>query len=162
MAAEPVRILVRIDATAETGLGHAVRTLSLLSSLPFAVKLEISGAGYALGGFFPEATLLPPAATSEDLWHLASRLRPDAVLMDLPSYPVSFWQHCRTAEIPVIVIDDWGGPIAADLIVNGTVLAAYHRYPAMSDSRRLLCGRQFIDIFSADIIFVADLSHRML
>jgi spore coat polysaccharide biosynthesis predicted glycosyltransferase SpsG len=66
--------------------------------------------------------------------------RPDALLLDLPCYEADVFDTLRGTGIPLICIDDWGGPIAADLVINGTVIDAYHRYPNLPAGATALTG----------------------
>ena len=125
---QPARLLVRLDAGPK-GLGHAVRAKALLDGLKTPVTVTASGGGAGLETIFPGC--VPWPVDIDDF---------DAVLVDLPEAADGPWAELRAFKGPVIAIDDFGGGIEADLVINGTVLPAYHRYPALRPGGRALCG----------------------
>lgn len=133
------RLVIRLDAGV-VGLGHAVRVSGILAALGPAVEPVLVGEGQGLADFFPDLPLLPPG---RPLSEICRDQRADALLIDLPVYPHGFFDDLRKISTPVICIDDVGGEIDADLIVNGTILDAYHRYPAARPGATKLLGGRY-------------------
>lgn len=149
-------ILVRLDANHEIGLAHAIRVSSILRLLNTEHQITIAGQGNLIADFFPGQKLLPTTAADPDtFFSLIDRIRPTIVLVDHPRPGANFWLQLkeRAGNIPVVAIDDEGGAVDADLIINGTVVDEYHHYPVLSSSSRLLLGGQYAQIrpeFSAN------------
>lgn len=133
------RLLVRLDADDRVGMGHAVRTGGLLDAIAHPLDLEIVGAG-GLSRLFPRARIHDHSGDGEHLGRLVTAIRPDAILIDVPRYEPGLWRALRMAGGPVIAIDDYGGAVEADLIINGTVLDAFHRYTDLPSGARVLAG----------------------
>ncbi|HMA50113.1 MAG TPA: hypothetical protein VKP60_10195 [Magnetospirillaceae bacterium] len=133
-----MKILVRLDA-GEAGLGHAVRTSGLLAQLDPRPEIVLAGQGDGLEAWFPEAKRLDSTGP-EPLAALCRTERPDAILLDLPRYEPDLFVALRGTGIPVICIDDWGGCVEADLVINGTVIDAYHQYPRLPAGAEALTG----------------------
>tara|TARA_B100000676_G_C17970659_1_gene783081 strand:- start:140 stop:1141 length:1002 start_codon:yes stop_codon:yes gene_type:complete len=134
-----LNLLVRVDATHEIGLAHAVRSGRLVSNL--STKPEVTVAGHdtaLLRPYFGRAHY-----TSIDEFVRAGS-RPDAYLVDCQVLDLNFCsKRADGTAIPVIVVDDYGGQMAADLVINGTVLDDYHRYSGLSDGAQLFCGADY-------------------
>lgn len=131
------RLLIRVDATPDTGLGHAVRVSSILEAMGEQPDLVIAGAGDPLTTYFPGADIVPSA---HDLAALAARHKADGILVDLPAYWGVDLPSPGKGSPPLILIDDWGGAMRADLIVCGSVRSTPADYPAMTDPARILTG----------------------
>lgn len=140
-----VRILLRIDANHDVGMGHAVRASLLLSLIRTPYKLFIIGQGAWLRYFFPGARLFASGTEEESaLAALISRCGVDVLMFDHPRSGALDWGYIRDyLKLPSIVIDDWGGRHMADLIINGTVVPVYHSYPAVPVSSEILVGPQY-------------------
>jgi len=134
-------IVLRLDADHRTGLAHAVRVRNLLASLATEVRSSVVGSGDSLPKFFPDSPIAQPS-NMLDLIRVANES--DALLIDLPAVREVAWAKlAETVHVPMIVVDDYGGDIQADLIVNGTVIDAYHKYPAQVRDGRIFCGGQY-------------------
>lgn len=134
-----LNLLVRVDATHEIGLAHAVRTGRLVGSLSTQPEITVAGHDTALlrphfgGAHYTGIDEFVRAGT-----------RPDAYLVDCPVLDLNFClKRADGTAIPVIVVDDYGGRIDADLVINGTVLDDYHRYSGLSDGAQLFCGADY-------------------
>jgi len=138
------RLLVRVDALHALGLAHAVRCANLIQSLPNKPDLVVMGDG-PLSDFFPQAEIIPASGVRPE--HLAKHALVkhfDAVLIDHPSFRDEDWTYLASAmPLPLIVLNDYGGNIQADLIINGTVLPEYHHYPPQSRSGEILAGASY-------------------
>jgi spore coat polysaccharide biosynthesis predicted glycosyltransferase SpsG len=128
-----MKLLIRLSANHRIGLGHAVRIGGLMEILTTAPDLVVVGEGDLWRPFLPQARHRPVA--DDDLAALAAVIddeRPDAVLVDFPWHSPEMWQTLRRCKGPLIVIDDEGGFVPADLVINGTVLPDYHHYTGLS------------------------------
>ena len=72
-------------------------------------------------------------------------------MIDHPRHNGRWSQLVRRAAAGtlVAVIDDWGGEIDADVIINGTVLDDYHHYTGMPDGALVLTGPRYTLLRSA-------------
>lgn len=138
MSAGRPKLLLRLDA-GSAGLGHAVRTAGLVDLLDPHPELLLVGRGEGLAEKFP-AVRRCEEVDAESFASLCRRERPDAVLVDLPRYDAEFFKNLRRAGAPIICIDDWGGDVDADLVINGTVIDGYHHYPLLSSGAVLSGG----------------------
>jgi len=138
-----IRVLVRVDADDRVGCAHAVRTSALLNMIRMPLQLTVVGAGAALAAFFPQAQIEPAPASFPELSKLVSEQGQDAIFIDLPPEAGWPWASLRALQRPIITIDDTGGDVVADLVLNGTVLDAYHNYPCMSEGARALVGVRY-------------------
>lgn len=133
-----LRLLVRLDA-GPAGLGHAVRVSGVLGLMSPKVDLLLVGQGEGLQDWFPKLLPIDPESPG-GLTAICEAERPDAILLDLPRYPPSLFAELRAIGLPLVCIDDWGGGIDADIIINGTVLDEYHRYSDVRPDATLLLG----------------------
>ncbi|MDB4341925.1 hypothetical protein OAA59_01800, partial [bacterium] len=129
----------RVDATHETGTAHAVRVRRLVQMLDTKPQVTIMGEDRELlGSFFPGYEVVAPGDYSK-----VSEI-PTACLGDCPDMPSKFWHSIKDEYgVPTIALDDYGGAVHADLIVNGTVLDAYHKYSDLPDGGNVLCGSPY-------------------
>ncbi len=135
------RLLVRVDADHEVGLGHAVRVGALLAALEMPLDLVVVGRGTALSALFPHARhVLLSDDGDEPGWAGALAIRPEAVLVDLPRWVRRPWARLRAAGLPIAAIDDEGGVFDADLVINGAVLEECHRYQGLPPGALLRLG----------------------
>lgn len=134
-------ILVCLEAGHDIGLGHAVRVAGILRLLVAQHQVVIAGDGIQLDALFPAARRLPPAAIAA----LIEAVAPDLVLVDRPGFEPAWWQALDAAarDIPVVVIDDYGGAFPADMVINGTVLDEYHRYAGLRAGAQTLAGADY-------------------
>jgi spore coat polysaccharide biosynthesis predicted glycosyltransferase SpsG len=137
------RLLVRLDANNHVGYGHIVRTGCLLQ------QLETRLSPVALGALdnppIEIGEALPYSSSSglDALDEAIAAVKPDAILVDLPEWVDRPWASFRRAGVPVIAIDDQGGRVDADLIVNFTALDEYHRYDEPGPPAQKLIGPQY-------------------
>lgn len=130
-------LLLRLDATHDTGMGHAMRVRHLADALASRPRLAVVGRGAALTDLFPEAVHYPdPALLAQAARETGARVW----LNDTPAFQPEEW---RGMALPGIVVDDFGGDYTAHLAINGTVLPAYHRYPRLVPGGRALCGGDY-------------------
>lgn len=134
-------ILVVLEAGHAIGLGHAVRVSGILRLLGPQHQVVIAGDGAQLDVMFPTARRMPHASPAA----LCETVAPDLLLIDRPGFDRAWWQALDAAarDIPVVVIDDYGGEFPADLVVNGTVLDEYHRYTGLRPGAQTLCGARY-------------------
>ena len=137
---QPKRLLIRVDATPETGLGHAARVAAVVEAMGVRPELVIAGEGDALPTLFSGGAIV---SSERDLAALASRHKADGILVDLPSYDDVALPAPVAGSPPLILIDDWGGKMQADLIVCSSVRSTSSDYPTMSDPARVLTGPSY-------------------
>jgi spore coat polysaccharide biosynthesis predicted glycosyltransferase SpsG len=136
------RILVRIDDTHVIGRGHVVRTSAMLGMLDMPCELIVAGEGEGLQGWFPGASVMPVSQGAiGDVADIASRFAVDLFLCDHPAAPEQIWQRVRyRPDLPCVAIDDKGGHVDADLIINGTVIEELQRYVELREGAVVLTG----------------------
>jgi spore coat polysaccharide biosynthesis predicted glycosyltransferase SpsG len=144
MSAGAKTILVFLEAGHAIGLGHAIRVAGILRLLGSQHRVAIAGGGAQLDAMFPQARRLPPAAPAA-LAALLAGVAPDLVLVDRPGLDAAWWQALDACarDIPIALIDDYGGTFPADLVINGTVLEQYHHYSGLRPAARVLAGAQY-------------------
>lgn len=136
----PRRLLVRLDANNNVGYGHIVRTGGLLEQIKTPLSPVIVGALDDPPIGIAETLPYSNSAGGSALEEAIAAVKPDAILVDLPAWVDRPWAAFKRAGVPVIAIDDEGGPVEADLIVNGTALDEYHRYDEPGPPARKLIG----------------------
>lgn len=146
LASGRAHILVCLDANHRIGFGHAVRISALLDLLKVPHRITVAGAGELIADFFPGQQLLPVSVEDHNIFFsLIGEIRPDLILVDHPRPGRNFWRGLSVSagDIPVVAIDDEGGEVDADLVINGTVLDQYHHYPLLRPRASLLLGREY-------------------
>jgi spore coat polysaccharide biosynthesis predicted glycosyltransferase SpsG len=138
-----MRLLVRIDADHRTGLGHVVRTAALVGRLASRHDIMVLGAGAVIAEYFPGAEWFDTGGNLDCLESMIESQRPDAILVDSPHMPVVSWRRAADLGVPMIAIDDMGGDIVADVVVNGTVLEEYHSYPLLASDAVVCAGPDY-------------------
>ena len=125
-------IVLCCEADEEVGMGHAVRSAALLNLLSSKtsnkLQLTVLGSSIFINKLFPEARKLPPPDWSNLDWGKYNLPKIDLVLADIPFYRSRDWKKVRHPTAPLVVIDDHGGIVPANLVINGTVLPSYHEY----------------------------------
>lgn len=146
LATRHVHILVRLDANHRIGLAHAIRVSAILDLLKAQHRVTVAGAGELIADFFSRQQLLPASVEDHNAFFLLiDEFRPDLIVVDHPRLGHSFWHGLGVSagNIPVVAIDDEGGEVDADLVINGTVLDQYHHYPLLRPQAGLLLGREY-------------------
>lgn len=139
-----VRLLIRLDSGSDIGHGHAVRVEGLLAQIRTAIEPIVLGRVENLPGLLANAEVHEWAGDDPNRQLKSIReLRPDAILVDLPARSERPWQRFRQAGVAVIAIDDEGGDIDADMIINGTAYDEFHRYCKRSPEPRYLIGPSY-------------------
>lgn len=138
-------LIVRVDARHETGLGHAVRTSRLLAALEPDLAVTVVGDGEALNALFPDAARRSAEKDAAAAVLAAAKdTGAAALLMDEPAPDPAVWAALDALpQIHRVMIDDFGADVAADLVINGTVIDAYHRYPNLRPGGEALCGPRY-------------------
>jgi len=133
-------LLVRLDADHHVGLAHAVRVSTLLSLCETAMDIQIVGNTPQADKFFdPGITTFHSSNTLKTADDIAA----DMILIDHPRIAADEWQTLNDSPYSVIAIDDEGGPVQADMIINGTILDAYHHYPLTAPETEIHCGAEY-------------------
>ncbi len=144
-------ILIRLDADHHVGLAHAIRIAKILSLVKSKFECHLIGNLSHYDNFFDSGTQihpLPSEETSEQekaliVVETATRIGADILVVDQPHLTKISWDIFARSFLPVIAIDDEGGPVRADLIFNGTILNAYHQYPDMVTDSAIHCGGDY-------------------
>ena len=136
------RLVIRVDAGHARGLAHAARTSRLLAAAPHLEAAALVGRGAALAAFFPGLEAIDPGADAGlACLEAAEATGARGVLCDEPEPDPALWRALdRRPDLVRLAIDDFGATIAADLVINGTVIEAYHAYPALRPGGVALCG----------------------
>ncbi len=145
-----MKILIRIDADHNVGLGHVIRITELLRHLTLPLDIHIYGRGEKMNSFFGNDTTLHPFSELKSeieqagyFLDITRKINADVIFIDHPNQTPQCWQEYYKSEFPVIAIDDYGGPVKADIIFNGTILDEYHHYPLMSDHSNIFSGADY-------------------
>jgi len=141
------RFLVRVDALHDSGLAHIVRCKNILSLLNHEIDLFVLGKG-DISSFFPTAEIIIDNDDSApNIVKYAISLEIDFTIVDLVVRDNLFWDYLsENIPTPLIVIDDYGGDVQGDLIINGTILSEYHNYPEQKRNSLILCGKNYSQI----------------
>lgn len=147
---DKIRLLIRLDAGHRTGLGHATRTAELLRHIDHSLDIHICGTGAQFPPFFgkditrhPLPEQISEEGKSDHFLHIARDISAHILLIDQPDQSRETWQNYHDSPFSVIAIDDYGGPVQADLIFNGTILSYYHHYPLMTEKDHIFCGGDY-------------------
>ncbi len=140
-----MRVLLRLDAGGEIGMGHAVRSTALLQQLPGPIELTVAGNGDGLAHCFNGADVIAvPDRDADAVADIAGRLEPALTLCDHTDPGPGFWTALRErVDAPVVAIDDFGGSIAPDAVINGTVPPDHHAYPDLPRGALKLVGSSY-------------------
>lgn len=144
--AQKLKILIRLDADHHVGLAHAVRVSGILSLGKWDLEVHLIGNLPQSEKFFgSEAQIHPIGGGREQdkaisVTETAERIKADILMVDHPHLSEISWNIFAKSGLPLIAIDDVGGAVTADLILNGTILNDYHHYPHMENVR---CGGKY-------------------
>lgn len=146
-----MKILLRLDADHHVGLAHAIRVAKILSLVKPRPEIHLIGNLPHCEQFFEAATpvtsLSPEAGSEQDrafkVVEIADCIGADVLLIDQPHLSQISWDIFADSGLPVIAIDDEGGPVRADLVFNGTILPAYHHYPLIADETCIHNGADY-------------------
>ncbi len=151
MPKSSLKILIRLDADHNVGLAHAIRVAKILSLVKSDIDLHLIGVFPHYNQFFNPATkvtgfpaeMLSEKQKAQFVVETAVRINADIILVDHPHLGKISWDIFMASDLPIIAIDDEGGPVKADQIFNGTILKDYHHYPHMTNSAGIHCGSEY-------------------
>jgi UDP-2,4-diacetamido-2,4,6-trideoxy-beta-L-altropyranose hydrolase len=149
-------LLVRADASARMGTGHAMRCLALAQSwqeaggsclfamgeLTPAVRLKIEAAGFEVVTLHGQ----PGAATdSNQVVELARQRRCNHIVVDGYQFEADYQQALKSAGLKTLMIDDYGHArhYYCDLVLNQNVSADQKLYANREACTRLLLGPRY-------------------
>lgn len=138
-------LIIRVDAVHETGLAHAARCSRLIDLLPERPRVHVLGQGETLSEFFPYDKIVPlKGPVDVFLKALVIETEADAVLVDQPTHDPVLWSALDALpQLKRLMVDDFGSDAPADLVINGTVIEDYHRYPNLRTGGHALCGGEY-------------------
>jgi len=133
-------ILVRVDANDVIGMAHVIRTAQLINQFNFKFHIFLLSNDEIVKKYIHcrEFIKLKDNEMSS-LSTVLSQVKPDLVIIDYPLMNKSLWEAYRNKS-NVIAVDDYGGEVIADVIINGTVLNEYHLYPKIKESTKVFAG----------------------
>ena len=135
----PAHLVLCTEADSEVGMGHAVRCAGLLQAVTLPHTLSVVGGGPVLASLFPDARHRSAPDWRHLDWAALDLPHIDLVLADIPFYRPRDWHRLRCPGAPLVVIDDHGGEVPADVVINGSVLPQYQCYDTPAPGR-LLAG----------------------
>lgn len=147
-------VAFRVDGNADMGMGHVIRCLSLASQTrsgsriyfimrdwPVAVN-KVVEEGYAVLTLPGETARADEAKRIEEI---IERKSVSVLVLDLPDADADLVEPFRAKGLKVVVIDDLGGRrFGADLLVNGSAVERFTRYPEGAAEKLLLGPRYMI------------------
>jgi UDP-2,4-diacetamido-2,4,6-trideoxy-beta-L-altropyranose hydrolase len=134
-----MRVLLRLDADRTVGFGHAVRCSALIQAFPSDIDLVVAGDDpQAIRSVFPTARYRSVKADGFETILAAEAA--DVVIVDLPHTTPDLWASARASGAIVVAVDDEGGAISADFVINGAGPESVHHYPALGPNDRALTG----------------------
>jgi len=151
------KILIRLDADHHVGLAHAVRVSKILSlgqseyGAAWDFEVHVMGNMPQIDRFFKGQVHRHPLLENQQserekamqLVKVARDIGADMLLIDHPHVSKISWDIYARTGLPLVAIDDEGGPVRADLIFNGTILEAYHHYPHMKAKENIRAGGKY-------------------
>jgi len=149
-------LLIRADATASMGTGHAMRCLSLAQAWQDAggfclfVMADVTPAvRQRIGAEHCEVVALQAsagsAADSDQLTGLARERNIHMVVVDGYQFGADYQRSLKSAGLTVLYIDDYGHAdhYASDLVLNQNASANERLYPSRETYTRLLLGPRY-------------------
>lgn len=134
-----MRMVLRLDADASTGFGHAVRSSALVQAFTPGIELVVAGDDVAaIRSVFPSAR--HRSVQDEGFEAILKAESPDLVIVDLPRTEPSLWALARASGAVVVAVDDEGGAISADFVINGAGPESVHDYPLLTGKDQTLTG----------------------
>ncbi len=150
-----MKLLFRVQAGPETGLGHLRRSISLADALKrrgvegnFLLHPDPRGVEVAERSGYSASLLEGPAAFGEEdcrnTLEEARRVGADALLFDYHDIPAEYIGSLRAAGRTLIVRDDLAlRPLPVEVVVNGNADAERLGYPAWGGGARFLLGPRY-------------------
>ena len=132
------KVILCIEANATIGFGHLVRCAAILNQLSSECELTLVGDVKDTSIFKKAVNVVACSEWLSMDWAAMGISQADVVLVDLPLHRQVNWSCFRKISSKVVVVDDYGGDIDADVIVNGSVIEHLHHDPKRSS--QLICA----------------------
>lgn len=148
-------VAFRVDGSADIGMGHVMRCLSLASQVHARVTSRIyfimrdydAAVDKVVEEGYTVLTLPPNITRVEEINQMGDmieRKSASVLVIDTPDADGDMVAPFRDRGLTVAVIDDLGGKkFGADLLVNGSAVERFTQYPPGS-ADRLLIGPQYM------------------
>ena len=136
-----MKIALLVEANSIVGMGHAVRCSAIVKELKGVASFYVISLSGGLEELFPFADHFMINEWGNIDWGESYGKGVDAVIADIPFYYEVDWDEIKYLNSPLVVLDDHGGDVRADVIVNGTVVDEYHNYH-LSEAV-LYCGGRY-------------------
>ena len=132
------KVILCIEANATVGFGHLVRCAAILNQLSSDCELTLVGDVQDTSIFKQAVNVVACSEWQSMDWVAMGISHADVVLVDLPLHRAVNWSCFRKISSKVVAVDDYGGDIDADVIVNGSVIQQLHHDPKRSS--QLICA----------------------
>lgn len=151
-----MRVLIRCDATADTGFGHLSRCLGMAEALEdldvnsvFLGRFDDDGCQLIAASGFDYTLTEHIAGSDEDLQGLLTSLRSarvHACLLDTYHLSEAYLDALYYKSVPTMVLDDFGQLTHYDceVVINFTVDASNVPYKAKHSNTAFLLGSQYL------------------
>lgn len=148
----PDVIWFRGDGGPTVGLGHLARLAALAEEAAtrgahcrFVVNDDDDAQAFLQNRGWPDV-FTAPTSLKDEINFLLGRVPPAPLVIDLRGKDPAFYRALRDAGVRTCALDDMGEDIAADILVNGSLPAAWRNYPRDHAARKLLLGPLFIPL----------------
>jgi len=148
-----MRILIRLDGNKKIGFGHISRIRNLTEVMKRHEIQILLGGDYAkTSPLFEKAGVKCHPVNSlnekkeiEIIHKYIANTKADIIIVDRinSSYSDSYFDSLKNFGIPVVALDDCGNKkINADIVINGTVVREWRKYP--KTNTRFFLGPEFM------------------
>ena len=145
--------LIRVDGSDTIGMGHVMRCLYLARELfrvaqcrlVFVMRQLPMGSAWVERQGYPVVSIPADAGPADEVAcvrDVIAHERPAFVVTDLRALTPGLVEAVKADGVMCVTIDEWGDrAVSTDILTNGTVVLAWHRYELEGDVRCLIGGR---------------------